>query len=158
MKKQSGRKKNSKSDVEAKKEFCNILKKRGYYDVRVTKSPADITARKKNKICYFEIKFTNQKEKYFGAATLTEWEAALDDNNEYCFVIAMKTQNEWEFIEYAPNELMEFSTIPPFKAYFNIPVGNGKARPINKKTKSIKLTEPRLEKMIKFHSDLRLNS
>jgi len=153
-------KKSSKSDVEVKEAFCKKLKRNGYEDIKVSASPADITAKMKNRTCYFEIKFTNVKKMYFGAATLTEWKAAIDDDNEYSFVIAKKIQNRWKFTEYSPDELMEFSTIPPFKTFFNIPVDNGKARPIKKKkkTKAIKLTKPLLVKMIKFHSDLRLNS
>src|SRR5437773_12401683 len=43
----------------------------------ITGSPADITATKGGETFYFEVKFTRQGASYFGAATLTEWDAAL---------------------------------------------------------------------------------
>lgn len=68
---------NLKSDVNAKKAFVEELLRRGYEDVKITGSPADITARIGPNLFYFEVKYTAQESHYFGAATLTEWQEAL---------------------------------------------------------------------------------
>ena len=69
---------NEKSDVDAKAAFVEELVRRGFDGVRVTGDPADITAFRAGLIHYFEIKYTAQPTQYFGAATLTEWEACAN--------------------------------------------------------------------------------
>lgn len=63
--------------------------------------------------------------KYFGAATLTEWNVARLCSNRYTFVLViMDTDNPEEMIdsfEYSIEDLLFYSTIPPFKINFNIP-------------------------------------
>jgi len=112
---------NKKSDVKAKTEFVKILRERGF-EAAVVSSPADIKATKDGQTWYFEIKMTKRSDVYFGAATLTEWRQALADPEHFRFVVARtdEAEEEFEFIEYTPAEFMEFSTIPPFKVYFNI--------------------------------------
>lgn len=110
----------NKSDVKAKAAFVNELLLRGFDDARVTASPADIVAQKDGTTWFFEIKKTSHKDKYFGAATLTEWVQALKDPDHFRFVVAIEDGSDFTFIEYTPDEFMEFSTIPPFKVYFNI--------------------------------------
>ena len=56
---------NLKSDVEAKKAFVEELQKQNYQDIKITSSPTDISAIKEGTKYYFEIKFTNQKDKYY---------------------------------------------------------------------------------------------
>ena len=68
---------NLKSDVAAKEAFRDELLRRGFDAARITGSPADITATKGGETFYFEVKFIRQGASYFGAATLTEWDAAL---------------------------------------------------------------------------------
>ena len=63
---------NLKSDVNAKKAFKQLLEQKGFLDVKIVSPPSDIIAIKDGVKHYFEIKFTNKKDKYFGAATLTE--------------------------------------------------------------------------------------
>jgi hypothetical protein len=112
---------NEKSDVKAKQAYKSELKKRGYTNINIVAAPADISAVKNNETYYFEIKMTKQKDRYFGAATLTEWEAAIKNPQHYKFVIAQTNDNlTFNFIEYTPEEFMEFSTIPPFKIYFDV--------------------------------------
>jgi hypothetical protein len=149
---------NLKSDVPAKEAFINeLVKNRGFSEARVTKSPADITARKGNKTYYFEIKWTSKEDKYFGAATITEWEAAFDNDPFYRFVVAMKRGDNWDFHEYTPSEFMTFSTIPPFKVYFSVPVSGEKAESQNRDTKSVKLTKDRLKEMMRLYNKFRPN-
>ena len=107
-----------KSDVAAKAAYVNELTKRGF-NAHVVKAPADIKAEKDGQIWYFEIKMTKHTDRYFGAATMTEWRQAFKDPEHFRFVIAIDLgEGNWKFIEYKPEELMRFSTIPPFKVYF----------------------------------------
>ncbi len=144
---------NRRSDVDAKDAFVESLGERGFA-ARVTSVPADITATRGGSTYYFEIKFTNQRDSYFGAATLTEWEAAMTNPGQYWFVTAQRTDAGWVFHEYTPQEFMAFSTIPPFKVFFQIPVGPGRASaPSTRISRSVPLTEARLQQMADlFHS------
>ena len=148
---------NKKSDVNAKQAFIHELKSRGY-EARVTGAPADITATKDGQTWYFEIKMTHRTDRYFGAATMTEWKQALADSAHYRFVVAKadETDSIFEFREYTVEEFMKYSTIPPFKVYFNVPV-DGTDVPQKKKeeTKSVLLTVEGFEKLKDCYESLR---
>ena len=142
--------KNEKSDVKAKEAFVKKLKDSGFTDVRIVKAPSDIIAKKDGRQWYFEIKMTRQSEKYFGAATLTEWEQAFKTPDTYRFVVAVEPTNseaDYEFIELTPAELMKYSSVPPSKVYFNLSLNNlreGSHIPSSKnkrKSKSIRFSE-----------------
>jgi hypothetical protein len=160
----SDKKINLKSDVPAKLAFIqNLLLVQGFDEARITGQPADITARKGDQIFYFEIKFTAQSKSYFGAATLTEWDVALAREENYRFVIATMKNDDWMFREYTPQEFMQFSYIPPFKVFFNVPVGDHRI-PILKvprlkvASKRVQMTRDRMSAMVaiykKFRSEL----
>ena len=108
--------------IAAKAAFVEELRQRGFEDAKVVSAPADIVAEKDGKTWYFEIKKTTHDDKYFGAATLTEWVQAVKDPEHFRFVVAISKDGDrtFDFIEYTPEEFMEFSTVPPFKFYFNI--------------------------------------
>ena len=150
-------KKNTKSDTGAKGAFMRELLSRGF-DARITQSPADITATKDGQTWYFEIKMTRRTDTYFGAATLTEWSQALDDPDHFRFVVAVCKNDEgtdFDFIEYTPAEFMEFSTITPFKIFFNLDL-TGKKRPENgKRSTAVKLTEDGLSQLQKCYTSLK---
>ena len=112
---------NKKSDEKAKTEFVKKLHERGL-DAAVVSSPADIRATKDGETWYFEIKMTKRTDVYFGAATLTEWRQALADPEHFRFVVAQTDEIEeiFEFLEFTPEEFMEYSTVPPFKIFFSI--------------------------------------
>ena len=110
---------NSKSDVAAKLAYVDKLAAAGFA-AKVVRSPADIVAEKDGAIWYFEIKMTRHKDRYFGAATLTEWRQALKDPKHFRFVVAIEDNGSFEFIEYTPSQFMRFSSVPPFKVNFNI--------------------------------------
>ena len=137
---------NKKSDVKAKTEFVKVLRERGF-EATVVSSPADIKATRNGETWYFEIKMTRRTEVYFGAATLTEWKQALTDPEHFRFVVAKtdEAEEEFEFIEFTPEEFMWYSTIPPFKVYFNIDLEN-----VTKQKKvrtAIRLTKENFEMM-----------
>ena len=112
---------NKKTDVKAKAAFVKHLQDNGF-EAAVVSKPADIVATKDGETWYFEIKMTKRTDVYFGAATLTEWKQAVTDPDHFRFVVAKtnEEESEFEFLEYTPEEFMKFSTIPPFKVYFNI--------------------------------------
>lgn len=138
---------NKKSDVKAKAEFVKVLEDRGF-EAMVVSSPADIMAVKDGQTWYYEIKMTKKTDNYFGAATLTEWKQAFADPEHFRFVVAKtnEEESEFEFIEYTPEEFMSFSTIPPFKVYFNINL-DGKGRKARKAKKTNALTKENLAVM-----------
>ena len=128
-----------KSDSDAKSAFMRNLENRGYTDVKPAKVPSDIKAKKDGVQWYFEIKKTSKTDQYFGAATLTEWEQAFKTPDTYRFVIAIandKVVNGFEFIELTPAQMMEYSTIPPFKIFFNLDLNVIKGKITNKKKNS----------------------
>lgn len=147
---------NPKSDVSAKEAFRQELLRRGYETVRITRAPADITATKGADTFYFEIKFTSQPHKYFGAATLTEWEAAISFENRFLFVIAFIRNGTWIFHEYTPSEFMEMSYVPPFKVFFNVEVMAEKSVSVRDTSRSVKLSRERLTLMVDLFKQFRL--
>ena len=128
-----------KSDKDAKASFVQHLEENGFIDVQIVKAPSDIIAKRDGKQWYFEIKMTTHRDKYFGAATFTEWEQAFKTPETYRFVIAIKDATQatgFEFIELTPEEMMQHSTIPPCKVYFNIDIPAIKGEIAPKKRKS----------------------
>lgn len=109
-----------KTNVKAKQAYVNKLNANGFA-ASVTGSPADITAEKGGVTWYFEIKMTCHADRYFGAATQTEWRQAFKDPDHFRFVVIItdEADENYEFIKYAPAEFMAFSTIP-FFAFFVI--------------------------------------
>lgn len=118
---------NKKSDKKAKEAFIQYLKQNGYQNAEVKSSPCDILAEKDGEKWYFEIKMTTKNDVYFGAATMTEWRQAFKTPDRFRFVIAIVDEsqdNGFRFIQLTPQEMMQVSTIPPFKVYFNINLQN----------------------------------
>ena len=145
---------NKKSDVKAKTEFVKILRERGF-EATVVSSPADIKATKDGQTWYFEIKMTKRADVYFGAATLTEWRQAMADPEHFRFVVARtdEDEEEFEFIEFTPEEFMEYSTVPPFKIFFNVDLEDtGKKRSW---TKAVRLTREIFEVMDRCYEEIK---
>ena len=145
--------KNNKSDISAKEAYKKELKKKGFIP-RIAKAPADIIAEINGQPWYFEIKKTANTDKYFGGATMTEWKQALDDPEHFRFVIAIDLgEDKWEFKEYTPSEFMEFSTIPPFKVFFNIDFSKNK-KTKNRKSNAVRMSLENFEKLTRAYEQL----
>ena len=143
---------NLKSDVAAKAAYVNELVNRGF-NAEVVQAPADIKAVKDDQVWYFEIKVTKHTDRYFGAATMTEWVQALKDPEHYRFVVAIDLGvGNWKFMEYTPAEFMEFCTIPPFKVYFNIDFTGKKKK--TGRSKAVKLTAEDFWKLVEAYDKL----
>ena len=147
---------NKKNDSKAKLAFVGELERRGYENVKIVAAPSDIVAEKGGEMYYFEIKMTHQKERYFGAATLTEWEQAVKTPDHYRFVVvkANEDDSEFEFLEFTPEEFMQYSTVPPFKLFFNIDFNDLK-KVISENGKSIKVTKKNIAKMLRLFEEMK---
>jgi tetratricopeptide (TPR) repeat protein len=151
---------NSKSDFEAKNAFVKDLALRGFRDIRIINSPCDIIALKNGRQHYFEVKYTKRgtngdTKPVFGAATLTEWECALNNEDTFWFVI-VSFKNKWVFHEYTPDEFMKFSTIPPFKIYLDVPNKEEKATsPDNDRSRTVKATRENIKSLLLYYKSLR---
>lgn len=145
---------NLRSDVQAKQAFCDRLRLQGYHDVRITGSPVDVVAKKDGAMWQFELKYTAAKKVCFGAATLTEWVAAAKDPLHFRFVIAYQIDGSWTFELFTPDEFMAFSSVPPYKIYFSIPLG-GRRRKTLKASRRILLTKARLQLLGRQFEELR---
>ena len=151
---------NLKSDIGAKGAFRRELLARGF-EARITQSPADITATKDGRTWYFEIKMTRRTDTYFGAATLTEWAQALADPDHFRFVVAVCKDDdgtEFDFIEYTPAEFMKFSTVPPFKIFFNVDLSGRERKKSGKKSRAISLTKGALARMLECFGALKADT
>lgn len=137
---------NIKSDLDAKTAFCKYLEDKGF-TTEIKQAPADIRAVKDGQEWFFEIKKTSQDKDYFGAATSTEWEQAFKDPEHYRFVIAQKQSDEsFQFTELTPAQLMEYSTIPPFKVFFNVPL-SGEKKKTPRSSKALRLSKEAFESL-----------
>ena len=148
---------NNKSDLKAKAEFIKYLHNKGF-QAKVASTPADIVATKDGQTWYYEIKKTKRTDTYFGGATLTEWVQAILDPGHFRYVVAKTDEAEsfFEFQEYTPEEFMEFSTIPPFKIFFNINLSNNERKPRRKTTKkATRLTKENLEVLSQCYNQLK---
>lgn len=147
---------NNKSDVAAKQAYVNKLNAEGY-KARITGSPADVTAEKDGETWFFEIKMTRHEDRYFGAATQTEWAQAFKDPEHFRFVvvIADEADEHFRFIEYTPAEFMGFSTIPPFKVYFNIDFTGKPKKKSKREKKSVSLTEENFRRLNESYKALK---
>ena len=144
----------TKSDVPAKQAFINKLLAEGFDTAEVKAKPSDIVATKNGETWYYEIKLTSRTDTYFGAATLTERDQAFKTPDRYRFVIAIRHEDgNFEFREFTPIEFMQYSTIPPFKVYFNICL-DGTKEPRAKRT-AISLTENNFRQMNELFSKLK---
>ena len=107
-------------------ELANILLSTRLFNESTLKTgngEADVVIKdKKGNTWYFEIKQSNWPNgKFFDAATLTQWYTWYTNPERYYFVfITGKYKNKRQFTFVTASELMEHSTIPPFKIYFNI--------------------------------------
>ena len=138
-----------KSDITAKQAFIQKLLSEGFDSAEVKAQPSDIIAQKDGETWYYEIKLTDHQDTCFGAATLTEWEQAFKTPDHYRFVIAIRhTDGAFEFRQFTPSEFMQFSTIPPFKVYFNINLRGETSNNRRKKNGAVSLTEDNFNDML----------
>lgn len=139
------------TDVLAKQAFLEKLRSEGY-TAEIKAQPSDIIAEKDGETWYFEIKMTEKTDSCFGAATLTEWEQAFKTPDRYRFVIAIKGENDtFTFREFTPVEFMQYSTIPPFKVYFNLNLQGATSRKRRKYNGAVSFSEDRFKNMLELY-------
>lgn len=146
------------SDQAAKNAFKACLKRRGFSDVRIVHSPVDIEARSGGRLYRFEIKHTDVVGRCFGAATTTEWEAALKAPKRFKFVVARRKGARWLFTEFTPSQFMRYSDVPPFKVYFRIPAKVVVTGRTKRKSTTLAATLHSLRSLIDFRRRLLLEN
>ncbi len=145
-----------KNDVPAKQAFIKKLLSEGFETAEVKAKPSDIVAQKDGETWYYEIKLTDKQDSCFGAATLTEWEQAFKTPDRYRFVVAIRhTDGSFSFREFTPAEFMQYSTIPPFKVYFNINLDSKKQRKSRQHLSAISLTEQNFKLMLQLFNQMK---
>ena len=138
---------NDRSDKKAKQAYVEYLEKNGF-TAKVINHPVDIEADKDGQRWYFEIKKTKHTDKYYGGATMNEWQRALKDPVHFRFVIAIDHEDgTWDFKEYTPLLFQEYSTIPPFKIYFNVNFEKNSEKQTNRKTEAVRMNIENFKKM-----------
>jgi len=148
---------NSRDDREAKKAFAEYLVRELRYDeARITSRPVDVVGRLGADTFRFEIKYTKDPVRAFGAATITEWEAALDDEAHFRFVLAHRCDGEWAFDLYTPEQFMTFSSIPPMKVYFHMRQPHSSSRRARSGRSATVATRARIRELISTYRDLQM--
>lgn len=146
------------SDKNAKEQYSRLLTQRGFVNVKIIKEPADIVAEKHGEKYYFEIKKTAAQKNYFGAATLTEWRAAYNNPKRFFFVVCQESGTSFKFTEYTPEEFEKYSSIPPFKIFFNIELTNGEKVPTKRVRKTaISVDERKIRTLDKLFHELKID-
>ena len=86
------------------------------------KGEADVIMEDKNgDPWFFEIKQCSWSNgSLFDAATITQWYTWQENKGRYYFVFIKGSQRKRQFAFVKPEDLMEYSSIPPFKIYFNL--------------------------------------
>lgn len=121
------------SDTKQKLAFAEFLKHVKGVDVGSinTKSQCvDVEARINGIDKYFELKTSNKPEKdlkkqeYFGAATITEWEKAVENPQDFYFVYVIGNEKQgFKYMMVKAEDVFSYSTVPPFKINININIG-----------------------------------
>jgi len=131
----------------------------GYSNVEVIHHPVDLKGEKDGLVYWFEVKYSESKNgKMFGAATLTEWEFALSNPKKFYFLIAHKSggvdyESKWKFIFIDPSEFTRFSTIPPYKIFFNFDTNDPSK--VAKRRSAIPATETNLKFLIQSYNEMK---
>lgn len=122
------------------------------YVVTEEKDPIDLFARRDGEDLRIKIKVTNCKDNYFGAVTFLTWEEAFNNTDTFKFVMIWLNEDDEviSYQEYSPEELLPYSSIPPFKVNFSIPYDTKR---INRRRKN-KLTEKKNDAMRNFFREL----
>ena len=149
---------NARSDKEAVAWFIKELERRGYNNVVNAHRPVDITADKDDRKYYFEIKYTEDPKRSFGAATLTEWECAIDNPETFRFVIVQNAEGagQWVAHEFKLTEFMQHTRVPPIKFYFNVNL-DGEYKP-SKLRSGVRPDGEMVREIVKFYEELKKSS
>lgn len=85
------------------------------------------------------------------------WRAAYANPDTYFFVVCKENGDKFDFIRYSPEEFEKFSTIPPFKIFFNVPLdGAQKTRNGRKAISAVRLSEEKLRILDEVFSGLKM--
>lgn len=131
----------NRTDRYAIEKCIDWLQEQNFTEVTVTNHPTDIHAKKDGISYNIELKMTTKNDVYFGAASITEWNAMNNGNEDLLFVIARSKDGSndgnttFDFSIYNKDDMKVFSSIPPFKVNINMPLDAQKAQEKIKKSK-----------------------
>jgi len=124
---------NPQSDTKQKLALAEFLKHVNGVDVEsinIKSQCVDVEAKINGRNKYFELKTSSKPEKdlkeqeYFGAATITEWEKAIEKPQDFYFVYVIETGEEgYKYMIVKAEDVFSYSTVPPFKINININIG-----------------------------------
>ncbi len=101
------------SDKEVKEVYKEVLRKRGFINIKTIGNKGyDIQAHKNKKEYYFEIKSSSkEKGNFFGCVMLTELYKAISNKHRYYFVVCRKEKGKWKFREFTVNKFIKYCTL-----------------------------------------------
>jgi len=84
----------------------------------------------------------------------------MNHPDTFRFVVAREVEpfdcGNFVFQSYTPDEFLDFSTIPPFKVYFTLPlVGDSRKRQASNSRKAIVAARSRIQYLSKVYDELR---
>ena len=105
------------SDRDVKEAFCEELRNQGFRgsqcsDCKIGGDGYDVVARCGDTQYFFEIKSSSKDGgEFFGTVMLTELYKAIQNTDNYFFVVARKDMHEWVFEVFTPEQFMQFCTL-----------------------------------------------
>ena len=70
--------------------------------------------------------------------------------------MSRQEDNKWIFDRFSPKEFIKYSTIPPFKIYFNLDLKDFDKKQSDE-TKALKASFNNLEELVSFYKQLKKN-
>ena len=147
------------TDTDAIEPAKLFLERSGWTNISQINHPVDFTATLDDVDYFVELKYTTSHDKAFGNVTMTEWICAMDNPENFRFLIANKpgginSNSEWNFFFIAPTNLLDFSHVSPFKVNFSLPLAEPRTPP-NRRPTTIVPTFGVLREIQNFYETLR---
>ena len=71
-------------------------------------------------------------------------------------MVALSLGNQkWEFTEYTPEEFIKYSTIPPFKIFFRVPISKKEKSKKRRNISAVTVSEDKINKLKKVYDELK---
>lgn len=128
--KEKNQSENPQSDVKQKQAFAEFIKHVKGVDpdsVHQNVDDVDVVACIDGRKRYFEIKTSRKSEDelyekgYFGAASLSEWNRAMKNLDDFYFVYIIGDEKKgYKYLMVKAEDILSYATVPPFAIYMNI--------------------------------------
>jgi hypothetical protein len=147
------------SDKEGVEAAMEWLEGKGFTEINNIHKPVDLSANFQGMKYWIEVKYTETKNKlYFGAATISEWGCAINNPENFFFLVVQKpggvnADSYWNFELIKAIDFIKFSTIPPFKINFNLPLNE--PRKIPKRRSAVQASTENIKMCIDFYNSIK---